>query len=266
MRPGRLVGRGHVCGPRWARHCRAPTRRALAAIIFHIGGTSMRKPGTHPGRHRAGACGLWHAFCTANNCQARRKRMPSLTPDPGSSPRSAAGRTPRALSSEHSFPSRLRLKPTVHKSVPKPTAPPSFKTTRGFPSQSQAFQPVRAGVPRSNQCPPTSKRPSPNSSAPSLPSGSVPADSSTLPSRSPGARAGGPLSSRALEVGRRGLPRPTPQSPRPAARLSRRLGLFRTRRMRPPAGLGRVGRAAHLLAQRLSCHRAGGVHPPGRAP
>ena len=96
------------------------------------GGTSMRKPG---------ACGLWHAFCTANNCQARRKRMPRLAANSDSSLRSAAGRPPSVLLAKHSFPSRLHQDPTVHKSVPKPTAPASFQTTRGFPSYSQTFQP-----------------------------------------------------------------------------------------------------------------------------
>jgi len=54
------------------------------------------------------------------------------------------------LVAKHSFPSRLHQEPTVHKSVPKPTAPASFKTTRGFPSSSQAFQPVCILKPHTN--------------------------------------------------------------------------------------------------------------------
>jgi len=46
--------------------------------------------------------------------------------------------TLRVFSARHSFPSRLHWKPTVHKSVPKPTAPAPFKATRGSPSWSQA--------------------------------------------------------------------------------------------------------------------------------
>jgi len=56
--------------------------------------------------------------------------------------RSPAYRVLYLLFRKHSFPSRLHQEPTVHRSVPKPTDPASFKAARGFPSYSQALQPV----------------------------------------------------------------------------------------------------------------------------
>jgi len=83
-----------------------------------------------------------------------RKQLPgekeknALAANPHPSFRRPARRAPCVLSAKHSFPSRPHQEPTVHKSVPKPTAPASFKTTRGFPSYSQAVQPVGRGAGR----------------------------------------------------------------------------------------------------------------------
>ena len=71
--------------------------------------------------------------------------MPCLAANSDSSSRRATYRMLYVLVAKHSFPSRLHQEPTVHKSVPKPTSPASFKTTRGSPSYSQAFQPVPRG-------------------------------------------------------------------------------------------------------------------------
>jgi len=58
--------------------------------------------------------------------------MPWLAADSDPSFRRSTYRTFYVLVAKHSFPSRLHQEPTVHKSVPKPTSPTSFKTTRGF--------------------------------------------------------------------------------------------------------------------------------------
>jgi len=64
--------------------------------------------------------------------------MSWLAADPDSSSRISTCRTLYVLLTKHSFPSRLHQEPTVHKSVPNPISPASFKTTRGLPSRSQA--------------------------------------------------------------------------------------------------------------------------------
>jgi len=70
-------------------------------------GPSMRKPGMAARRD----CGLWHAFCTAINRQARRKRMPWLAANFDLSSRRAACRRLYLLLTKHSFPSRLHHEP-----------------------------------------------------------------------------------------------------------------------------------------------------------
>jgi len=72
--------------------------------------------------------------------------MPWLAANPDPPFRSPAHQAPCVLSAEHSFPSRLRWKATVHKSVPQPTRPTLFRgqpgascILSGFPRPFSAF-------------------------------------------------------------------------------------------------------------------------------
>jgi len=87
--------------------------------------------------------------------------MPSLGVNPDLSFQGSACRVLYLLFRKHSFPSRLHWEPTVHKSVPKPTAPTFLTPIRARDvvdgvdmvdkvSVAQAFQPVRTLHPQMN--------------------------------------------------------------------------------------------------------------------